>query len=132
MNHWKKTALAAAVFLAAGCGVTSPGDWPEPRQNPRLTGIQPLAGSLRAAPSCVGSFDLGRSTPSLTAVAGPSGDVVGIGIVANALRCFNADGSPRWTCHPPGLNFTALTAAKDLDGDGKAEALLSAGRPGAP
>lgn len=132
MNHWKKAALAAAVFLVAGCGVTSPGDWPELRQNPRLTGIQPLAGSLRAAPSCVGSFDLGRSVPSLTAVAGPNGDVVGIGIVANALRCFNADGTPRWTCHPPGLNFTALTAAGDLDGDGKTEALLSAGRPGAP
>ena len=41
--------MAAAVFLAgAGDAIPPlPGDWPTPRQNQRLTAIQPLPGKMR-------------------------------------------------------------------------------------
>ena len=48
------------------------------------------------------------------------------------MRCYRLDGSLLWEAHPPGLNFESLVAAEDLDGDGRVELALTAGRPTPP
>ena len=48
------------------------------------------------------------------------------------LRCYRLDGSLLWEAHPPGLNFESLVTAEDLDGDGRVELALTAGRPTPP
>ncbi len=110
----------------------APGDWPEPRHDAHLTGIQPLPGAMKTAPEVLGQFDLGRSQPAMTEVALPDGGSVGLCIVAGALYCFDPSGAQRWVSHPPGLNFVSIKAAEDLDGDGKKEIALFAGRPADP
>jgi len=62
----------ACVLAVALLG--APGDWPEPRQNPCLTGIQPLSGAIKEPPAVLASFDLGRSVPGITPVSLPGGD----------------------------------------------------------
>jgi len=122
--------LLVSVFLLIAWrpgALAAQGDWPEPRQNPRLTGVQPLAGAMKTAPGVIGRYDLGRSAPRATAVASK-----GLCVVAGALLCYDTAGALQWKCHPPGLNSTAITTAEDLDGDDKIEVLLSAGRPCEP
>ncbi|HUW60899.1 MAG TPA: VCBS repeat-containing protein [Candidatus Bathyarchaeia archaeon] len=111
---------------------SAPGDWPEPRHNACLTGIQPLSGAIKEPPTVLASFDLGRSVPAVTPVNLPAGDALGLCIVAGALQCYAPDGTLNWSSHPPGINFTAITATEDLDGDSAIEVLLSAGRPTEP
>ncbi|MBI4559088.1 MAG: VCBS repeat-containing protein [Candidatus Hydrogenedentes bacterium] len=108
------------------------GDWPEPRGNPHLTAIQPLPGKIAAA-APIAQFDLGRSEPALAPVVLPGiAGHAGLAVVAGALYCFDTAGKQLWFLHPPGLNFSKIVAHEDLDGDGKTELLLQAGRPTEP
>jgi outer membrane protein assembly factor BamB len=110
----------------------APGDWPEPRQNSRLTAVQPLPGSMKSAPSVSGQIDLGRTTPAISAAALKDGTAVGLSVFAGTLRCYETNGALRWETHPAGLNFESIVAHEDLDGDGAPEVLLQAGRPAQP
>jgi hypothetical protein len=109
------------------------GSWPRPRQNRALTAVQPMAGNMAAAPAVAGRYDLGRTRPGCTR-AGVSEDSndLSLCIVAGALYAFDSDGGQRWRLHPPGLNFASLVAVADVDGDGRNEAVLQAGRPTQP
>jgi hypothetical protein len=49
-------------------------------------------------------------------------------VVAGALHCCDTAGTLQAKRHRTGRNFTAVTAAEDLDGDGKIEVLISEGR----
>ena len=127
-------AILLVVFcaLCSFASVATPGDWPEPRQNAHLTGIQPMAGSMTSAPALFARFDLGRSQPSVTPVALPDGSLVGLSLVAGRLLCFEQTGALRWESHPPGLNYSTIVAMEDLNGDGAIDVLLKAGRPAEP
>lgn len=120
-----------AVFSAlAHAGV---GDWPEPRQNPQLTGVQPLPGRMTTAPAIIARYDLGRSRPNITAVAQPDGGgYVGLCIVAGALHGYDTEGNLLWRSHLAGLNFTAIQSGGDFNRDGIIEVALQAGRPAEP
>lgn len=121
------------LLLLPATTLAAPGDWPEPRQNPQLTAIQPLPGRISAPPVCLAKYDLGRTQPNITPVSLPDSQrPLGLCIVAGALHCFDTAGAPRWSCHPPGLNFTAIAAQGDLNDDGALEVLLQAGRPAEP
>lgn len=126
----------AAVVVAALAFITqarcAPGDWPEPRQNPHLTAVQPLAGAMKESPVLAGRYDLGRTQPPICRVPMPDGSVLGLCLVAGSLRCYDQSGQLRWESHPSGLNFSEITVAEDLNGDGSVEALLKAGRPTEP
>ncbi|MBI5091997.1 MAG: VCBS repeat-containing protein [Candidatus Hydrogenedentes bacterium] len=88
---------------------------------------------MNTTPSAVAKFDLGRSQPSVQAIALPDGKgYVGLALVSGALNRYEQGGALKWTCHPAGLNFTAITSTEDFDGDGHIEVLLAAGRPCAP
>ena len=123
---------ATLLLCASHAALAAPGDWPEPRQNPRLTAIQPLPGTMTEAPALLARFDLGRSRPAVTPVAMADGDHAGLAVVAGALHCYDTNGTLRWHSHPPGLNFERIVKAEDLDGDGSIEVLLTAGRPVQP
>ncbi|MCL4691625.1 MAG: hypothetical protein KJ060_03840, partial [Candidatus Hydrogenedentes bacterium] len=125
-------AIAAAALTVSLQADAAPGDWPEPRQNPHLTGIQPLPGAMQTAPEVFTQFDLGRTPPGVTPVTLPNGSVVGLALVAGRLMCFEQTGALRWESHPPGLNFSTIVTTEDLNGDGSMEILLKAGRPAEP
>lgn len=125
-------AFCVLVALCQAACFTAPGEWPEPRQNPCLTAVQPLPGGMAAEPKILARYDLGRVSPSVTRVGDGNGGEVGLAIVGGALHAFTPDGGEKWNSHPPGLNFLSITAAEDLDGDGSTEVLLQAGRPAAP
>ncbi len=126
--------LCTLLLLCTGvCGGVhaAPGDWPEPRQNAHLTGMQPLPGKMTEAPLPLAEFDLGRSQAPLSKFANASDKAdLAVSIVGGELFCHYKSGALRWRTHPAGLNFTAVTAIEDLDGDGKTELLLQANRPG--
>lgn len=122
--------LAADPLASAAASV---GDWPQPRQNPHLTAIQSLPGAMTDAPTILGQINVSQSRPSMIEVPSPDGaETWGLCIVGGALYCFNTQGNPMWVSHPPGLNFTAVVAAEDLDGDGQIEIALKAGRAADP
>lgn len=122
-------ALLAIGLLGAGAPVAV---WPEARGNAQLTAWQPTPGAMVAAGLEVARADLGRSAPSLTPVALGGERYLGVGLLGGAAVAFTPDGAEAWFSHPAGLNFTALDAAEDLDGDGRPELLLRAGRPTEP
>lgn len=125
--------FAAALFAGIVASAHAiPGDWPEPRQNPRLTAVQSLPGLMRSAPETLARFDLGRSQPAITAVNHPTDGPLALGLGGGALACYDPAGPLRWRSHPDGLNFQSIAAADDLDGDGRIEILLMAGRPTSP
>lgn len=97
-----------------------------------LTAIQPLAGGMTTAPVATGQIDLGRGAPAIAAATLNDGTVVGLAIVSGSLHCYDVTGTLRWESHPGGLNFDAIIAHEDLDGDGEPEVLLQAGRPTQP
>lgn len=120
------------AFVVLGSASWGAGDWPEPRQNPHLTGIQPLAGRMTAAPVVSAQYDLGRSQPRVTGVTLPDGGQVGLCIVAGALDAYDTAGTLLWQSHPPGLNFLSVQQCGDFNGDGNIEIALQAGRPADP
>ncbi|MDQ3439907.1 MAG: hypothetical protein M3478_06105 [Planctomycetota bacterium] len=121
----------SVLLILAGAARAERGEWPEPRQNAHLTSVQPLPGAMTAPPQLIAEYDLGRTRPQLT-IATRNKQPVGLTIVAGELRCYDTTGTQLWASHPPGLNFTTIVAAEDLDGDGGAEVLLQAGRPAQP
>lgn len=132
-------AMLAGALAIAGHAQETPmtseptGAWPRPRRDATLTAIQPLAGRMVAAPTIVATHDLGRTRPGCTPAGIAEGDDdLSLCIVAGALYAFDQDGVERWRLHPPGLNFASLVAVTDLDGDGRREAVLQAGRPTQP
>jgi hypothetical protein len=112
----------------------SPGDWPTPRQNRCLNGVQPVPGRMTSAPKVAARLGFPKGQGALREVSiradGPADHV--IAIADGRLRCYHPDGKLRWETHPPGLNFESLIAAEDLDGDGRVELALTAGRPTSP
>jgi hypothetical protein len=116
----------ACVVAVALLGAS--GDWPEPRQNSCLTGMQPLGGAMKEPPVVVASFDLGRSAPAITPVSLSAGETVGLCIVAGALSCYTPDGALKWSSHPPRILWryglpagSGSPIAADLDRDDKCE-----------
>ncbi|MDX9974950.1 MAG: VCBS repeat-containing protein [FCB group bacterium] len=131
----RRTALPFLFCLlgAASLVQTGTGDWPEPRQNAHLTGVQPMPGKMAAAPATVASLDLGCSAPSVREVEmGEGKGWVGLALVAGSLHGYAQTGELNWNCHPAGINFTKIEACGDFDGDGRMEAAMMAGRPGEP
>lgn len=128
------SAMLLAIFSALYpyASLASPGDWPEPRQNAQLTGIQSLPGSMTSVPELYARFDLGHSQPSVSPVTLPDGSIVGLSLVSGRLLCFEQSGELRWESHPAGLNYSEIVATEDLNGDGVSEVLLKAGRPAEP
>ncbi len=112
----------SVLLILAGAARAERGEWPEPRQNAHLTSVQPLPGAMTAPPQLIAEYDLGRTRPQLT-IATRNKHSVGLTIVAGELRCYDTTGTQLWASHPPGLNFTTIVAAEDLDGDGGAEVL---------
>jgi hypothetical protein len=55
-----------------------------------------------------------------------------VAVVDGRLRCYRLDGQLLWDLHPAGLNFESVVTAEDLDGDGRVELALTAGRPRSP
>ena len=111
-----------------------PGTCPVPRQNRCLTSIQPLAGRMAVAPQIAAEIPFPRGQGAVSGFASKPGGPVDRAIVIGdgRLRCYRLDGSLLWEAHPPGLNFESLVAAEDLDGDGRVELALTAGRPTPP
>ena len=108
--------------------------WPVPRQNRCLTSIQPLAGRMAVAPQIAAEVPFPRGQGAVSGFAAkPNGPVDrAIAIGNGRLLCYRLDGSLLWESHPPGLNFENLVIAEDLDGDGRVELALMAGRPTPP
>ena len=62
IEGWCLSLLAAAALAATpALAQKLPGDWPAPRQNRRLTAIQPLPGRMRSAPEVVARLSIGHS-----------------------------------------------------------------------
>jgi hypothetical protein len=123
------------VFLLASFTVVSAqtADWPEPRHDRHLTAIQPVMGGIKHAPVVIGEIDLGRVGPLAMGIeGGAKKGKIWIAIIGGELRGYAADGKIAWTCHPPGINFTSISATGDFDGDGESEIALQAGRSAAP
>lgn len=119
--------------VGTGPSAVSAGDWPTPRQNVHLTARQPLPGGMTGPPRLLARYDLGRGWPSLIPARTAGGKVeYGLAVVGGALRCYNLDGKLRWKSHPPGLNFLEISKVEDLDGDGRTEVALRAGRSADP
>ena len=116
--------------MAAVCA--APGDWPEPRQNPGLTGVQPMSGAMATSPRVTATADLGRSAPSIREVEMADGNNAGLALHAGTLYCYSQAGDTMWRAHPEGLNFTSIARVDDLDADGDTEILMQAGRPAEP
>lgn len=128
--HLTLSLLAVLGSMSAWAG---PGDWPEPRQNPQLTGIQPMPGKMASAPVEAAKLDLGRSAPGVRAVELPERKGwIGLALVAGSLQGYDPEGKRLWECHPPGLNFSKIEATGDFDRDGRIEAALMAGRSSEP
>lgn len=123
--------LVVAAAAAFGADAQPPGAWPEPRQNPHLTALQPMPGAMSNPPDVLAHCDLGRVRPTLTPVTTESGEL-GLAIVAGAVHAYLSDGSLQWRSHPRGLNAESIVAVDDFDGDGVQEILLKAGRPTPP
>ncbi|MEW6754629.1 MAG: FG-GAP-like repeat-containing protein [Candidatus Latescibacterota bacterium] len=114
--------------------LTCPGDWPLWRRDRLLTAHQPLPGALAKAPRVLAETDLGAdSGPVLAADLEGSGRARGYLVLARArLHAFDAGGRPLWEASPAGYWLQEVLAVADLDGDGRPEVLLLAGRLGYP
>lgn len=129
-------ALTHPAFFVVG-GEAAPkrkGDWPTPRQNRQLTSIQPLPGKIASPPKVVASIPFGTGQGALTGIASKLEGAVdrAISIASGKVSCFDLDGKLLWESHPRGLNFEQVVTAEDLDGDGRVELALTAGRPTSP
>ncbi len=89
---------------------------------------------MTTAPELSAEIGFPKGQGAITGFASkPNGPVDRAIVIANGrLCCYRLDGSLVWEAHPPGLNFESLVIAEDLDGDGRVELALMAGRPTAP
>ncbi len=101
------------------------GDWPAWRRDWRNTGISPLAGDMKTAPTIAWSRTVGAQAPEVEIV-----DLDGDGRDELLLRggglfaAYRTDGSPIWRQR---LEVSDVWACDDLDGDGERELVVSAG-----
>ena len=89
---------------------------------------------MAEAPQIAAEIPFPRGQGAVSGFASkPGGTVDRAVVIGNGrLRCYRLDGSLLWEAHPPGLNFESLITAEDLDGDGRVELALTAGRPTPP
>ncbi|HOE12300.1 MAG TPA: FG-GAP-like repeat-containing protein [bacterium] len=121
------------ALLGPLCPHAAPGDWPEPRQNPYRTAIQPLPGAMTSPPDVLARFPVACGRPDLQPFCAPDGkEYWAITIIGGALHCFNTRGKEMWRSHPPGINYWSIGTVEDLDGDGRIEIALKSGRPTEP
>src|SRR5688572_30906923 len=96
-----KSPLAGLLMVTATCLADGdPGAWPEPRQNPRLTAIQPMPGKMKDPPAIIAAYEFDRTRPSTISAKLPSGKAVRLAATNGELRCYERDGSLRWKIHP--------------------------------
>jgi outer membrane protein assembly factor BamB len=104
-----------------------PGDWPVWRRDLRNTGVSPLVGDMKSAPSIAWSRVVGTQAPAVEIV-----DLDGDGrdelLVSQAgvLAACRTDGALLW--RQP-LDAVVVWACDDLDADGERELVVSAGNP---
>src|ERR1044072_2083041 len=68
-------------------------DWPEPRHDRHLTGVQPAGGIIRQTPIQIGEIDLGRAAPAAIAVdCGGGRGTVWVSISGGELRGYESNG----------------------------------------
>jgi hypothetical protein len=118
-SGWCLSVITA--LLAAEPALAAKGDWPTPRQNRRLTAIQPLPGKMHAAPEVVARQSFGQGKGQLRLIASKPGGAEDrvVSIADGRLRCYQRDGKLLWDIHPNGLYFESLVAAEYVDGDGR-------------
>jgi hypothetical protein len=123
--------LTGAACFASAAPVA---DWPAPRHDTHLTARQPLPGAMRDAPAALTRTHIGQGAASLRAFASkPDGAADRALAIANgSMVCYDLTGHLLWETHPPGLNFAQVAAIEDLDGDGRVEIAVAAGRPTQP
>jgi len=121
-------AAASPVLAAVSC------DWPTPRHDTHLTARQPCPGTMRTAPAILTRTAVAPGSAVLTPFASKPGGQPdrALALFDGALRCYALTGKLLWQSHPLGLNFQSLAAIEDLDGDGRVEIAVSAGRPTQP
>lgn len=132
---WGLALAAWGLALPLAAAREAPvGTWPSPRQNRRLTAFQPLPGAMRVAPEVRSQVTVGEVSAALVPFASRPGGAPdrAVALPDGRLRCYDLDGKLLWEVHPEGLNFERLVAAEDLDGDGRVELALTAGRPQSP
>jgi outer membrane protein assembly factor BamB len=125
----------AVLFLLTGSQLclAQKADWPQPRHDRQLTGIQPAAGDIKAAPSVLGEIELERAQPAWIDVKmGPNRPDRRLTIIAGELRAYDTRGRLIWATHPRGINFSQIVAAGDLSDDGHIQIALTAGRSAQP
>ena len=125
--------ILCVTLFGALSAQAAPGDWPEPRQNPHRTAIQPLPGGMTSPPEILARFPVTCDHPDLKSFPAPDGkEYWAITIIGGALHCFNTGGKEMWNSHPPGINYWGISAVEDFDRDGRTEIALKSGRPTEP
>ncbi len=131
--------LLSGLPSLATVAFTAPGDWPMWRGDGRLTGYQPLPGTMKTPlrseslrPEALARYFLGAGTGAVT-----HADLSGTGmaseflIVARArLYAYDAQGQPLWEYNPVGYWLQQVADVADLDGDGQVEVVALAGHLG--
>ena len=128
----------------------SPCDWATPRHDAQLTARQPCSGKMRGAPVVLTRTAIAPGRAKLRPFASkPGGDMDrALALAHGALQCYEISteagssetgrrprarqGKLLWRSHPPGINFDTVSAIEDLDGDGRVEIAMMAGRPASP
>jgi len=126
---WLICCLALATL--AGAARAAPCDWPAPRRDAHLTARQPCPGAMRRPPAVLTRTPVAPGSAPLRPFAStPAGEPDrALALSDGMLRCYDLSGDLLWSSHPPGLNFYSIRAIEDLDGDGRVEIALMAGRP---
>ncbi|UCH33650.1 MAG: VCBS repeat-containing protein [Armatimonadota bacterium] len=119
---------AQAARAAGSC------DWATPRHDTHLTARQPCPGMMREAPAVLTRTPIAPGSAAVTPFSSTPGGAVdrALALSNGILRCYALSGERLWESHPPGLNFEALSAVEDVDGDGRVEIAATAGRPTPP
>lgn len=109
-------ALSVATVLGTRAQPASKGTWSVPRQNRRLTAIQPLPGKMASAPRITARVTFARGQGALRPFASTPGGEVG-----------DADGKGRvvWRAQLPAKAGPPVIA--DVDGDGASDILVGLG-----
>jgi hypothetical protein len=132
--RWIIVSLLLSAAAASTHAAPLPCDWPTPRHDTLLTARQPRPGAMKRAPVVLTRTPIAPGQAYLRPFAAKPGGAAdrALALSQGALRCYALSGKSLWTSHPPGLNFETITAIEDLDGDGRVEIALQAGRPASP